>query len=41
MSTEVTKVGIIACSGEAIPEGTLSRIACQVHHVTGLAVEVC
>jgi uncharacterized metal-binding protein len=27
MSTEVTKVGIIACSGEAIPEGTISRLA--------------
>ncbi len=27
MSTEVTKVGIISCSGEAIPEGTISRLA--------------
>jgi hypothetical protein len=27
MSAEVTKVGIIACSGEAIPEGTISRLA--------------
>jgi uncharacterized metal-binding protein len=27
MSAEITKVGIIACSGEAIPEGTISRLA--------------
>ncbi len=27
MSVEVTKVGIISCSGEAIPEGTISRLA--------------
>jgi uncharacterized metal-binding protein len=27
MSTEVTKVGIISCSGEAIAEGTISRLA--------------
>ncbi len=27
MSTEITKVGIISCSGEAIPEGTISRMA--------------
>lgn len=27
MSAEVTKVGIICCSGEAIPEGTISRVA--------------
>jgi len=27
MSTEITKVGIISCSGEAIPEGTISRLA--------------
>jgi uncharacterized metal-binding protein len=27
MSTEMTKVGIISCSGEAIPEGTISRLA--------------
>ena len=27
MSAEVTKVGIISCSGEAIPEGTISRLA--------------
>jgi len=27
MSSEVTKVGIISCSGEAIPEGTISRLA--------------
>jgi hypothetical protein len=27
MSPEVTKVGIISCSGEAIPEGTISRLA--------------
>jgi uncharacterized metal-binding protein len=27
MSAEVTKVGIISCSGEAIPEGTIARLA--------------
>ena len=27
MSAEITKVGIISCSGEAIPEGTSSRLA--------------
>ncbi len=27
MNTEITKVGIISCSGEAIPEGTISRLA--------------
>ncbi len=27
MSAEITKVGIISCSGEAIPEGTISRLA--------------
>ncbi len=27
MSPELTKVGIISCSGEAIPEGTISRLA--------------
>ena len=27
MSAELTKVGIVSCSGEAIPEGTVSRLA--------------
>ena len=27
MNEEITKVGIISCSGEAIPEGTISRLA--------------
>jgi len=27
MSAEITKVGIVCCSGEAIPEGTISRLA--------------
>ena len=27
MNKEITKVGIISCSGEAIPEGTISRLA--------------
>jgi uncharacterized metal-binding protein len=27
MSTEITKAGIISCSGEAIPEGTIARLA--------------
>jgi len=27
MSTEITKIGIISCSGEAIAEGTISRLA--------------
>jgi uncharacterized metal-binding protein len=30
MSLEVLKVGIVSCSGEAIPEGTLSRLACRM-----------
>jgi uncharacterized metal-binding protein len=29
MSADVTKVGIISCSGEAIPEGTISRLAAR------------
>ena len=29
ISLEVLKVGIVSCSGEAIPEGTLSRLACR------------
>jgi len=29
ITLEVLKVGIISCSGEAIPEGTISRIACR------------
>jgi uncharacterized metal-binding protein len=31
MSEEITKAGIISCSGEAIPEGTIARLA--VRHV--------
>jgi hypothetical protein len=27
MSAEITKIGIVSCSGEAIPEGTISRLA--------------
>jgi uncharacterized metal-binding protein len=27
MSAEITKVGIVACSGESIAEGTISRLA--------------
>ena len=27
MSAEITKAGIISCSGEAIPEGTIARLA--------------
>ena len=27
MSADIAKVGIISCSGEAIPEGTISRLA--------------
>lgn len=29
MAIEVMKVGIVSCSGEDLPEGTLSRIACR------------
>ena len=29
MSAEVTKAGIVSCSGEAIPEGTISRLAAR------------
>jgi uncharacterized metal-binding protein len=27
MSEEITKIGIISCSGESIPEGTIARLA--------------
>lgn len=30
ISLEVLKVGIVSCSGEAVPEGTLSRVACRM-----------
>ena len=30
MGLEVLKVGIVSCSGEAIPEGTLSRLDCRM-----------
>ena len=29
MNIEVLKVGIVACSGEEIPEGTTTRLACR------------
>ena len=29
MSDKPKKVGIISCSGEAIPGGTISRVACR------------
>ena len=29
ITLEVLKVGIVSCSGEEIPEGTLSRFACR------------
>jgi uncharacterized metal-binding protein len=29
MAVEVLKVGIVACSGEELPEGTCSRVACR------------
>jgi uncharacterized metal-binding protein len=29
MATKATKVGIISCSGEGLPEGTVSRVACR------------
>ena len=29
ITLEVLKVGIVSCSGEAVPEGTLSRFACR------------
>ncbi len=29
MAIEITKVGIVSCSGEEIPEGTCSRLACR------------
>jgi hypothetical protein len=29
ITLEVLKVGIVSCSGEAIPGGTLSRLACR------------
>lgn len=29
MEIQVTKVGIVSCSGEELPEGTLCRLACR------------
>src|SRR5512136_1721936 len=29
MDIQVTKIGIVSCSGEELPEGTISRIACR------------
>ena len=29
MSIQVTKIGVISCSGEEIPEGTLCRLGCR------------
>ena len=29
MDIQVQKVGIVSCSGEEIPEGTLCRLACR------------
>lgn len=29
MDIQVMKVGIVSCSGEELPEGTLSRVACR------------
>jgi uncharacterized metal-binding protein len=29
MTTRATRVGIISCSGEEVPEGTISRVACR------------
>ena len=29
MGTDGIKIGIISCSGEALPEGTVSRLACR------------
>ncbi len=29
ITLEVLKVGVVSCSGEEIPEGTLSRVACR------------
>lgn len=29
MDIKVMKVGIVSCSGEELPEGTLSRVACR------------
>jgi uncharacterized metal-binding protein len=44
MSDEITKAGIISCSGEAIPEGTIARLATlQVLETLrpGKAVTIC
>jgi uncharacterized metal-binding protein len=44
MSEEITKAGIISCSGEAIPEGTIARLATRKVLETlrpGKAVTVC
>ena len=44
MSAEIKKAGIISCSGEAVPEGTISRLATR--HVLeslrpGITVTIC
>ncbi len=44
MSEDITKVGIISCSGEAIPEGTIARLATRQVLETlhpGKAVTIC
>ena len=44
MSEEITKAGIISCSGEAIPEGTIARLATRQVIETlrpGKAVTIC
>jgi uncharacterized metal-binding protein len=44
MSEEITKAGIISCSGEAIPEGTIARLATRQVLETlrpGKAVTLC
>ncbi len=44
MEIKVLKVGIISCSGEELPEGTVSRIACRKvldELRPGLTVTIC
>ncbi len=43
MDIQVQKVGVVSCSGEEIPEGTLCRLACRkvLEERPGETVTIC
>ena len=43
MEIQVTKVGVVSCSGEELPEGTLCRLACRkvLEERPGETVTIC